>query len=116
MVFTGGYPPRQRELDAIRQSGLFAYLVKEDTYEAASTVHDLLVKTHPADRDKIAEIKRLVADHIEVDALLERFGRYELEDDDEPADGRDSGVEALRRELRAGARRLARRGDAVRGR
>ncbi len=40
---------------------MFAYLVTQDTYAAASKVHDLLVKTHPADRDKIAEIKALVA-------------------------------------------------------
>ena len=36
----------------IRQAGMFAYLVPQDTYAAASRVHDLLVKTHPADRDK----------------------------------------------------------------
>ena len=37
------------DLEAIRQAGLFGYLVDEDTYGAASEVHDLLVKTHPAD-------------------------------------------------------------------
>lgn len=73
MVFTGGYRPGQRDLDAIRQAGIFAYLVAEDTYAAASQVHDLLVKTHPADTDKIAEIKRLVAEHLDVDTLLAHF-------------------------------------------
>lgn len=77
LLFTGGYLPRQRELDAIRQSGLFAYLVQEDTYQAASAVHDLLVKTHPADAQKIAEIKRLVADHLDLAVLLHAFGTWE---------------------------------------
>lgn len=76
MVFTGGLPPRPRELEAIRQSGLFAYLVADDTYAAASQVHDLLVKTHAADRAKIAEIRRLVADNIDIERLLERFGDW----------------------------------------
>ena len=55
MVFTGGYSAPRPRARAIRQSGLFAYLVQEDTYQAASKVHDLLVKTHPADRDKIRD-------------------------------------------------------------
>jgi len=73
MVFSGGYRPRQRDLDAIREAGLFAYLVEEDTYQVASEVHDLLVKTHPADSAKIDEIVRLVAEHFDVQALLERL-------------------------------------------
>jgi BioD-like phosphotransacetylase family protein len=73
ILFTGGYRPRPRELEAIRSAGMFAYLVEADTYAAASTVHDLLVKTHPADRDKIAEIRALVAGSFDVDGLLERL-------------------------------------------
>ncbi len=73
MVFTGGYRPRQHDLEAIRSSGLFAYLVAEDTYRAASNVHDLLVKTHPSDTAKIALIRNLVSENLDVDGLLERF-------------------------------------------
>jgi hypothetical protein len=73
MVFTGGIRPRQRDLDALREAGLFAYLMDAETYEVASQVHGLLVKTHPANRAKIEEIKRLVTDHFDVDGLLERL-------------------------------------------
>lgn len=73
ILMTGGYRPRPRDLDAIRGADLFAYLVQDDTYAAASRVHDLLVKTHAADHEKVATIKRLVAEHLDVDALLERF-------------------------------------------
>ena len=51
LVLTGGYRPRDAVLAAIRQADLFATLVSEDTYVVASEVHDLLVKTHPADRE-----------------------------------------------------------------
>ena len=74
MVLTGGYRPRPRDLEAIRNERMFAMLVDEDTYEAASKVHDLLVKTHPADREKIAMTEQLISDHIDIDALLARFG------------------------------------------
>ena len=58
-------------LTAIREADLFATLVREDTYVVASEVHDLLVKTHPADREKIELIKALVADHLDIERILE---------------------------------------------
>ena len=70
LVLTGGYRPRPAVIDAIRESGIFATIVKEDTYVVASEVHDLLVKTHAADKDKIAEIKALVAEHLDIDRML----------------------------------------------
>jgi hypothetical protein len=73
LVLTGGYRPRPRDLDVIRSERLFAMLVEDDTYEAASEVHDLLVKTHPADREKIDLTRRLVSEHIDVDSILARF-------------------------------------------
>jgi BioD-like phosphotransacetylase family protein len=70
LVLTGGYRPRQAVVDAIRRADLFAALVGEDTYSVASEVHDLLVKTHPADVEKIELIKRLVAENLDVDRIL----------------------------------------------
>jgi BioD-like phosphotransacetylase family protein len=70
LVLTGGYRPRPSVIDAIREADIFTTLVPEDTYAVASEVHDLLVKTHPADRDKIALIKALVAEHLDVDRIL----------------------------------------------
>jgi hypothetical protein len=71
LVLTGGYRPRQAVIDAIRRADLFATLVREDTYSVASEVHDLLVKTHPADIEKIELIKRLVAENLDVDRILD---------------------------------------------
>ena len=71
LVLTGGYRPRPAVLAAIRRADLFATLVPHDTYTVASEVHDLLVKTHPADVEKIALIKELVAANLDIDRLLE---------------------------------------------
>jgi BioD-like phosphotransacetylase family protein len=71
LVLTGGYRPRDAVLAAIRQADLFATIVREDTYVVASEVHDLLVKTHPADHEKISLIKALVAEHLDIDLILE---------------------------------------------
>jgi hypothetical protein len=70
LVLTGGYRPRPAVVDAIRRADLFATLVEEDTYVVASEVHDLLVKTHAADREKIELIKSLVAEHLDIDRIL----------------------------------------------
>ena len=48
-------------------------LMDTDTYEAASRVHDLLVKTHPADREKIELTRRLVSEHLDIDKVLDTF-------------------------------------------
>jgi len=70
LVLTGGYRPRPSVLAAIRKADLFATLVPTDTYKVASDIHDLLVKTHPADREKIETIKQLVAANLDVDRIL----------------------------------------------
>jgi BioD-like phosphotransacetylase family protein len=71
LVLTGGYGPRATVLEAIRAADLFATVVPEDTYVVASAVHDLLVKTHIADRGKIEEIKALVWEHLFIDRVLD---------------------------------------------
>lgn len=70
LVLTGGYRPGPAVLEAIRGADLFATLVAADTYPVASAVHDLLVKTHASDEGKIDLIKRLVAEHLDVDRVL----------------------------------------------
>ena len=74
LVLTGGYRPDRAVVDAIRAANLFASIVPEDTYLVASEVHDLLVKTHPADLGKIAEIKALVWEHLFIDRILDVAG------------------------------------------
>jgi BioD-like phosphotransacetylase family protein len=71
LLLTGGYQPRDAVLAAIRQADLFATIVPRDTYGVASEVHDLLVKTHPADVEKISLIKALVAEHLDIDRILD---------------------------------------------
>src|SRR4051812_2107860 len=71
LVLTGGYRPRDPVIAAIRQADLFATLVPEDTYVVASEVHDLLVKPPPADREKIELIKALVAEHLDIERILD---------------------------------------------
>jgi len=66
-----GYRPRPEVVDEIRRADLFACFLDEDAYMVASDVHDLLVKTHPADREKIATIKAVVGEALDVGRFLD---------------------------------------------
>ena len=73
IVFSGGRWPADRDIVALRDAGVFAFLVEDETYPVASQIHGLLVKTHVQDRSKIEVIKQTFAEHFDVDALLERL-------------------------------------------
>jgi BioD-like phosphotransacetylase family protein len=75
MVFTNGRRPSNRDIDALREAGIFGILVEDEIYPVASQIHGLLVKTHVQDRAKIEVIKKVVSDHFDVDALLDRLDR-----------------------------------------
>jgi uncharacterized protein len=70
LVLTGGYKPPDAVIESIRRADLFTLLAPDDTYTVASEVHDLLVKTHPADRVKIELIKDLVGRNLDIDRIL----------------------------------------------
>ena len=73
LVLTGGFRPPDSVLKRLRAAGLFTYLVEGDTYRTAQDVHDILVKTHPTDEEKIATIIDLVGRSIDPGALLVRL-------------------------------------------
>jgi BioD-like phosphotransacetylase family protein len=73
LVLTGGFRPPPALLGELQSAGLFTYLVETDTYRTAQNVHDILVKTHPTDTEKIATIIDIVGGALTPDALLARL-------------------------------------------
>jgi BioD-like phosphotransacetylase family protein len=73
VILTGGLRPPAPALERMRAAGLWSYLVETDTYRTAEAVHDVLVKTHPGDTEKIETIIRLVGESLDADALLARL-------------------------------------------
>ena len=70
IVLTGGLRPSASVLKVIRSTEFPILLADQDSYEVASIVHDLTVKTRPDDTEKIAVIRDLIADHVDVKKLL----------------------------------------------
>lgn len=71
IVLTGNLRPSDSVLKLIREMSYPVLLAKEDSYEVASKVHDLIVKTRPDDLEKIALIRDLIAKHVDVKRVLE---------------------------------------------
>jgi BioD-like phosphotransacetylase family protein len=73
LVLSGGFRPSDSLLAELREAGLFTFVVETDTYRTAQDVHDILVKTHPTDTEKIATIIDLVGRSLDPEALLARL-------------------------------------------
>jgi BioD-like phosphotransacetylase family protein len=70
IVLTGGLRPEESVLKVIQRLPFPVFLAKEDSYEVASKVHDLTVKTRPDDATKISLIRDLISQHVDVDRIL----------------------------------------------
>ena len=66
VVLTGNLRPGHSVLKAIREMPFPVLLAKDDSYEVASKVHDLTVKTRPGDSEKIS----LIAQNVDVNKIL----------------------------------------------
>jgi len=66
IVLTGGLRPSENVLKALQAMPVPVLLVKADSYQVASKVHNLTVKTRPTDAKKIALIRDIVAQHVNV--------------------------------------------------
>jgi len=71
VVLTGNLRPGKNALKAIQEMQFPVLLAQDDSYEVASTVHDLIVKTRPDDTQKIDLIRNLIAEHVDVPKILD---------------------------------------------
>ncbi len=70
IILTGDLRPTEGVLKIIREMPFPVLLSKFDSYEVASQVHDLTVKTRPSDTEKISLIRDLIAKHVDVEKIL----------------------------------------------
>ena len=70
LVLTDDLRPSPATMEVIRQLNFPVLLAAEDSYEVASKVHDIIVKTRPDDAEKIAVIRDLIAQHVDVAKLV----------------------------------------------
>jgi BioD-like phosphotransacetylase family protein len=71
IILTGGLRPGENVLKAIQALPVPVLLVKADSYQVASMVHNLTVKTRPTDARKISLIRDIVARYVNVKKIID---------------------------------------------
>ncbi len=71
IVLTGNLLPNPNVLKVIQTMPFPVLLAADDSYDVASAVHDLIVKTRPNDFEKISLIRDLIASHIDIPRILD---------------------------------------------
>lgn len=71
IVLTRGMQPGEAMIEVIRSMPVPVLLAREDSYQVASRVHDLIVKTRPKDSEKISLIRDLIARNVNVKKIVE---------------------------------------------
>mgnify|MGYP001000055203 CR=1 FL=1 len=71
ILLTGNQRPSPSVMRVVEALPFPVLLTREESYTVASRVHDLTVKTRPADTEKIALIRDLIAKHVDVNRILQ---------------------------------------------
>ena len=71
IVLTGGLRPSPNVLKALQSMPIPVLLAQADSYQVASKVHNLTVKTQPRDAEKISLIRDIVAKNVNVKKIVE---------------------------------------------
>lgn len=71
IILTGGFRPDSSILKLVQTMPIPILISKAGSYEVASKVHNITVKTRPTDVDKINLIRDLVARHVNVKKIIQ---------------------------------------------
>jgi BioD-like phosphotransacetylase family protein len=71
IMLTGGIRPSENVIKALQALPVPVLLAKADSYQVASRVHNLTVKTRPSDAEKISLIRDLVAKNVNVKKIVQ---------------------------------------------
>jgi BioD-like phosphotransacetylase family protein len=71
IVLTGGIRPGDNVLKALQSLPVPVLLAQADSYQVASKVHNLTVKTRPTDAEKISLIRDIVAKNVNIEKIIQ---------------------------------------------
>jgi BioD-like phosphotransacetylase family protein len=69
IVLSGGITPDAPIMNLLSKAQVPVLLSKSDTYDVATTIHDLTVKIRPRDTDKINAVIKLIKDSVDLDKI-----------------------------------------------
>ncbi|MDD5746695.1 MAG: AAA family ATPase [Candidatus Omnitrophica bacterium] len=73
LILTGGISPHPSVLNLIKYTDIPVLLVKEDTYNVASRIHDVTIKIRPQDKTKTNLVIDLVNKYVDIPTLVKKL-------------------------------------------
>ena len=73
IILTRDLKPHPKIVDMLAETDIPVIAVERDSYEVASAINNMTVKTEPQDLDKIPVIKEMVLDNVDVSQIIEVF-------------------------------------------
>lgn len=73
IILTDNIRPSAAVMRIVREMPYPVMLAEGDSYQVASRVHDITIKTRPADTEKIEVIRQVVGKHVDVPGILNRL-------------------------------------------
>ncbi len=70
IILSGGITPEQPIMNLLYKAQVPVLLAKSDTYDVATSIHDLTVKIRPRDKEKIDAVVKLIKDNVDVGRIL----------------------------------------------
>ncbi len=70
IVLSGGITPDAASMDLLNKAKVPVLLAKNNTYDVATTIHDLTVKIRPLDTLKISTAVKLIKDNVDFNTIL----------------------------------------------
>jgi len=70
IVLSGGITPDAPIMNLLNKAQIPVLLARSDTYDVATTIHDLTVKIRPRDTDKINAVIKLIKDNVDLDKIF----------------------------------------------
>jgi BioD-like phosphotransacetylase family protein len=72
IILTGGIFPNKTILKLVRRTNIPMILVKENTYEAAQKLNNLVVKIRSEDTGKIKQARAIIKKHVDIEEILDK--------------------------------------------
>ena len=73
IILTRDLKPHPKILGMLSETDIPVMTVEKDSYEVASMINNMTVKTEPQDLDKIPVIKEMVMDNVDIAKIVEAF-------------------------------------------
>jgi BioD-like phosphotransacetylase family protein len=70
IILTNDILPHPKLMELLAQTTIPVIAAKEESFTITSKIHDMTVKTQPEDTDKFPVIKRMITEHVNLQALL----------------------------------------------